>query len=121
MRLWTTAALLLALAIALYLPGAAARAQPPLRGPGAQDGAAVAAPGGDAKGAGIWPSGGATGSSAAAGQEEGKGGPDILFMALITMGAVLGTGAVGLVLYLIRLRTGFWLHRPPPREGGEHH
>ena len=53
---------------------------------------------------------------ASAAQEEG---PDILAMALITMGAVLGTGAVGLVLYLIRLRTGFWLHRPPPREGGE--
>ncbi len=118
MRLWTTAALLLALAIALYLPGAAARAQPPLRGPGAQDGAVLAAPHDATTRADIGPSGGATGPLAAAGQDEG---PDILFMALITMGAVLGTGAVGLVLYLIRLRTGFWLHRPPPREGGEHH
>ena len=54
----------------------------------------------------------------------GGEGPDIAKMALITMGAILGAGAAGLVLYAIRQRIGFWLHRPPPREGGggaEHH
>lgn len=46
------------------------------------------------------------------------GGPDVLRMALITTASVLGAAAVGLALYWFRLRIGFWLHRPPPREGG---
>jgi len=54
--------------------------------------------------------------TAAAAQEEG---PDILFLALVTTAAAVGAAIVGLVFYLIRLRLGFWLHRPPPREGGE--
>lgn len=47
------------------------------------------------------------------------GGPDVLLLALITTGAVVGTALLGLIFYLVRLRIGFWLHRPPPREGGE--
>lgn len=49
--------------------------------------------------------------------------PDVLLMALATVG-VAGAGAVlGLIGYVIRNRVGFWLHRPPPREGsaGEEH
>ncbi len=56
--------------------------------------------------------------------QEGGGGPDILGLALITMGAILGAAVIGFVLYLVRLRIGFWLHRPPaanPDEHPEHH
>ncbi|MBI2913078.1 MAG: copper resistance protein CopC [Chloroflexi bacterium] len=59
-----------------------------------------------------------------ASEADGGEGPDIAEMALITMGAILGAGAAGLVLYAVRQRIGFWLHRPPPREGSggaEHH
>lgn len=45
-------------------------------------------------------------------------GPDVLQMALLTTASILGAGVVGLLLYLVRLRIGFWLHRPPPRESG---
>ncbi len=58
-------------------------------------------------------------------QEEGGGeGPDILPLALVTMGAIFAAAATGFVLYLLRLRIGFWLHRPPPanpNEQEEHH
>jgi hypothetical protein len=47
------------------------------------------------------------------------GKPDILTMALITMGAILGAAALGVLLYLLRLRIGFWMHRPPPASPGE--
>jgi len=40
------------------------------------------------------------------------------FWPFITTAAAVGSAIVGLVFYLIRLRLGFWLHRPPPREGG---
>ena len=56
---------------------------------------------------------------------QGKaGGPDILGLALITMGAIFAAALVGLGLYLVRLRIGFWLHRPPaanPNDHPEHH
>jgi len=45
-------------------------------------------------------------------------------MALLTTGAAAGAAVLGLIGYVIRNRIGFWLHRPPPREGGppkEHH
>jgi len=58
------------------------------------------------------------GAAAAPGGKSGGEGPDIAYLALLSMGAVLGAGAVGLVLYVVRQRIGFWLHRPPPREGG---
>jgi len=54
-------------------------------------------------------------------QAEGDGeGPDILPLALVTMGAIFAAAASGLVLYLFRLRIGFWLHRPPPANPDEH-
>ncbi len=53
------------------------------------------------------------------GTDAGGEGPDIAELALLTMGAILAAGAVGLVLYVVRQRIGFWLHRPPPRGGGE--
>ena len=45
--------------------------------------------------------------------------PDVLLMALLTTGAAAGAAVLGLAGYVIRNRVGFWLHRPPPREGGE--
>ena len=50
--------------------------------------------------------------------------PDVLLMALLTVGAAAGATVLALIGYVIRNRLGFWLHRPPPREGGapeEHH
>ena len=63
-------------------------------------------------------------AKAALASQEGAGGPDILELALLTMGAIFGAAAVGLIFYLLRLRLGFWLHRPPtanPDEHPEHH
>lgn len=63
-------------------------------------------------------------STAAAAQQGGDGGPDILPLALITMGSIFGAAALGFALHLIRQRLGFWLHRPPesnPDEREEHH
>ena len=45
--------------------------------------------------------------------------PDVLLMALLTTGAAAGAAVLGLAGYVIRNRIGFWLHRPPPRDGGE--
>lgn len=53
-------------------------------------------------------------------QQGGDGGPDILLLALATMGAILGAAAIGLLLYLFRQRIGFWLHRPPEANPNEH-
>jgi methionine-rich copper-binding protein CopC len=53
------------------------------------------------------------------GAAESGGGPDILLVALITTGAMMGAAVLGLVAYVIRLRVGFWLHRPPASEDGE--
>lgn len=50
---------------------------------------------------------------------EEDGGPDILTVALITAGAIIGASVLGLALYLLRRRIGFWPHRPPPDEGGD--
>jgi hypothetical protein len=44
---------------------------------------------------------------------------DILLLALITTGSIAGVAVLGLFLYLIRQRIGFWMHRPPPPEGEE--
>ena len=51
--------------------------------------------------------------------DDGGDGPDILTIALITTGAMLGAGLLGLVLYLLRLRIGFLPHRPPSGEETE--
>ncbi len=59
-----------------------------------------------------------------AGQEAGNGDPDIGSLAFITTAAFLGAGALALLLYLVRVRLGFWLHRPPPTDeggSGDHH
>jgi len=45
--------------------------------------------------------------------------PDVLLMALLTVGAAGAAGVVALIGYLIRQRTGFWLHRPPERREDE--
>lgn len=55
------------------------------------------------------------GAGPSGGEDQGDD-QDILRIALITMAASLGAAALGLVLYLVRLRIGFWLHRPP--DGG---
>lgn len=54
------------------------------------------------------------------GSENGDGddGPDILAISLITAAAVIGLAALGLVLYLVRRRIGFFPHKPPSGEGG---
>ena len=54
------------------------------------------------------------------GSGEGEDGPDILAVALITTGAALGAAVLGLLFYLLRLRIGFWLHRPPPPADNDH-
>jgi methionine-rich copper-binding protein CopC len=46
------------------------------------------------------------------------GGPDILLMALVTTAVGIGAALVGLLLFLVRRRIGFWLHRPGPEESG---
>ena len=43
--------------------------------------------------------------------------PDVLLMALLTVGAAGGAAVLALIGYVIRNRVGFWLHRPPPRNG----
>ena len=48
---------------------------------------------------------------------EDDDGPGILFFTVIAMGSVGGVAALGLVLLLVRRRTGLSLRRPPP--GGE--
>lgn len=50
--------------------------------------------------------------------------PDVLLMALLTVGVAAGAGVLALIGYVFRKRIGFEPHRPPPREGGapeEHH
>ena len=49
--------------------------------------------------------------------EEGDG-PDVLLLALLTTGAAGAAGVVAGIGYLVRRRVGFWLHRPPDRDGG---
>lgn len=58
--------------------------------------------------------------AALAAQEERGDGPDVLPLALVTMGAILAAAAIGLALHLLRLRIGFWLHRPPESNPEEH-
>ena len=43
--------------------------------------------------------------------------PDVLLMALLTVGAAGGAAVISMIGYVIRNRVGFWLHRPPPRDG----
>jgi hypothetical protein len=43
--------------------------------------------------------------------------PDVLVMALLTVAAAGGAAALSMIGYVIRNRVGFWLHRPPPRDG----
>jgi hypothetical protein len=48
--------------------------------------------------------------------------PDILELALLTIGAAGGAMLLALAGYVFRQRIGFWLHRPPPGGGdAEHH
>jgi hypothetical protein len=50
---------------------------------------------------------------------DGAGGPNVVNLALLTIGAAGGAAAFALLLFFVRLRVGFWFHRPPPREEGE--
>ncbi len=98
MRWWiTTTALFLALAIAWHGLGATAWAQS---------------------------ESGVTLSAVAASQDGSDDGPDVALLSYVTLGSFLGAAAIALVLYLVRTRLGFWLHRPPPPEEGagpQHH
>ena len=45
-----------------------------------------------------------------------KDEPDVLLLALLTVGAAGAAAIVGLLGYALRKRVGFWLHRPPERD-----
>jgi hypothetical protein len=45
-------------------------------------------------------------------------GPDVLLLALLTIGAAGAAAVIALIGYVIRNRVGFWLHRPPERKDG---
>lgn len=51
--------------------------------------------------------------------------PDVLLMSLLTLAGAGGLALIGFIGYAIRMRVGFWLHRPPaPGEQAgapEHH
>ncbi len=73
-----------------------------------------------APGATLTPVPGATASpTTVVSEDETDGDQDITLVALITTGSILGAAAVGLVLYLVRRRIGFWMHRPPEQGGDE--
>ena len=76
-------------------------------GQGAEPGATTTPVAGETPSATATPDGGRP----SAGDDDG-GDQEILGMALITLAIALGAAALGLVLYLLRLRIGFWLHRP---------
>jgi hypothetical protein len=46
--------------------------------------------------------------------DSGDSNPDILLLALLTVGAAGGAAVVALFGYVLRRRVGFWMHRPPP-------
>jgi len=50
--------------------------------------------------------------------EKDGGDQDIPVLPLIAAGLVIAVAILGLVLYLIRRRTGFWRRRPPQDRGG---
>ena len=49
-------------------------------------------------------------------------GPNVLWLSLLTTGAMLGAGLLGFLLYLVRIRIGFSAHQPPAQgaESEEH-
>ncbi len=53
--------------------------------------------------------------------DQQDGGPDVLLLALLTIGAAGAATVVALIGYVIRNRVGFWLHRPPERNNGDEH
>ena len=57
--------------------------------------------------------------AAALRQTDRSSEPDVLELALLTIGAAGGAFVVALFGYWLRNRIGFWLHRPPPRDEGE--
>lgn len=64
-----------------------------------------------------------TASSAGSSSDNGDSNPDILLLALLTVGAASGAGVLALFGYLLRRRVGFWMHRPPPGgpdDGADH-
>lgn len=119
MRLWMTMAFLLAVPLSLHALPSPGHAQTEISGSEPGEDAVLAAPRRSASDAATSLPGGTPGPTPGVGQDVDDEGPDILLLALITTGAVIGVAVVGLVLYLVRLRIGFWLHRPPPREGSE--
>lgn len=63
-------------------------------------------------------------SAEAFAQERDDDEPDITQMVILTLAAAGAAAVVSLIGYAIRQRLGFWLHRPPPRDGGapeDHH
>ncbi len=55
-----------------------------------------------------------TASPAVSSGDSGDSNPDILLLALLTIGAAGGAAVVALFGYVLRRRVGFWMHRPPP-------
>ena len=57
-------------------------------------------------------------------QQEDNNEPDRTELILWTLAASGVAAVLAIIGYFIRLRIGFWPHRPPPREGGapeDHH
>lgn len=69
-------------------------------------------------------SSGAYGQTAQAQQQQDDDEPDVTQMVLLTLAAAAIAAVLSLIGYVIRQRTGFWLHRPPPRDSSapdDHH
>jgi len=71
-----------------------------------------------------WVASGGSGSVELQAQDRDGNEPDITEMVLLTLAVAGGAAVLSLIGYVIRQRVGFWLHRPPPRDGSapeEHH
>ncbi len=59
------------------------------------------------------------GALASGAGQESLGSRDAFEMAILTILAVGGAAILLSILYLVRLKVGFWLHRPPARREGD--
>lgn len=55
------------------------------------------------------------------GLDEADDGPDVLLLALLTVGVVGAAGGVGLIGFVLRKKIGFDPHKPGPGPGDGHH